>query len=394
MKQFSNIAKFLHWSVAGLIVSQYVLAKLAENAKHENQILEQLALLANHKSVGITILVLAVIRLLYRFKVPTPGSPPSTPHWQLIVSKASHSLLYGFLFLLPISGWLMSSAKSYSVSWFNVIALPDFVAPNESLAENLHTIHYYLAEALFVIAVIHILAALKHHFIDKDDVLVRISSRFSWALFVLVLVFVIGFFGRLFDVSPVTISDPLGSVDVTKAAVALPPSKQGRQSDLPLWDIDYSQSYIKFTGDQAGAPFEGEWQKWSAEIQFDETQFGMSRFSVAVDPSSGFSNDKDRDDTIRSADFFDVESFPEVVYYVDTFSSKGAEFEGLGTLSMKGVVADVALSFSITESATSKILKGTASLDRFNWNIGSGDWVDTDWVGQNVKVEVRVVAKP
>ena len=182
MKPFSNTAMFLHWSVAGLIVSQFVLAKLAENARHHDKILEQLALLANHKSVGITIIVLALIRLAYRLARPTPELPATMSRWQVTASKGSHVLLYGFLFALPVSGWLMSSAKAYSVSWFNLVALPDFVAPNEGLANFLQTSHYYLAEALFVIALVHILAAFKHHFIDKDDVLRSMSSKLSWML--------------------------------------------------------------------------------------------------------------------------------------------------------------------------------------------------------------------
>lgn len=394
MKHFSSTAKFLHWSVAGLIVSQYVLAKLAENAKYHDQVLEQLALLANHKSVGLTILALAAIRIAYRLKVPAPSLPSNALEWQRRVSKVSHVLLYSFLFALPISGWLMSSAKSYSVSWFNLIALPDFVLPNESLAANLHMVHHYLAEALFVIALIHILAALKHHFVDKDEVLVRMSSKASWVLFIMVVILIVGFFGRLFDSRLASMPSTRADSPAISSSVELLAPSEVQQSSLPLWDIDYEQSYIKFTGDQAGAPFEGEWEKWSAEIYFDEVQLDQARFKVSIDPASGFSNDQERDDTIRSADFFDVVSFPNAAYYSADFSEKEGSFQSLGKLSMKGVAADVNLRFSVSNNGDSKILIGSASLDRFKWNIGSGDWADTTWVGQNVIVEVRVITKP
>ncbi len=391
MNEFSRIAKFLHWSVAGLIVGQYVLAKLAENAKHNDEILQQLALLANHKSVGITILVLAIIRLIYRTRMPAPSLPLSMSAWQVNASKASHILLYGFLFALPISGWLMSSAKAYSVSWFNVLALPDFVAPNESLAEQLHAVHYYLAEALFVIALIHILAALKHHYVDKDSVLTRMASFGNWMLFGVTIVLVVGLFGRLFDTAP--------SRDSTEAVPAivekLPTSNtEFGLSDLPIWDIDYQQSYIKFVGDQAGAPFEGQWQRWSADIQFDNSQLDKARFKVTIDVASGFTNDQERDDTIRSSDFFDVSSFPEASYSASVFSQSNGAYESMGKLSMKAVTSDVVLSFDVSNDGGSHVLNGTASLDRFIWNIGSGDWADPTWVGQNVKVEVHVVTKP
>jgi len=392
MNQFSNTAKVLHWAVAALIVSQYVLAKLAENAKYNDRILEQLALLANHKSVGITILGLALVRLLYRLKTPAPVHPSTMPSWQRTVSTVSHCLLYGFLFAMPISGWLMSSAKAYSVSWFNLIALPDFVAPNENLAEQLHAVHHYLAEALFVVAVIHILAAVKHHYIDKDDVLIRMSSRITYALFVLIIIIIIGVFGRVFNTTSAPVSTEnqpaINATDSNASELTI------AQSDLPIWNIDYDQSYIRFSGDQAGAPFEGEWQRWSAEIQFDKNQLDKARFNVSIDPSSGFSNDQERDDTIRSSDFFHVESFPNAYYRAALFSAIDGSYQSKGELSMKGISADTILNFDISNSGNSIILEGSATLDRLVWNIGIGDWADTSWVGQNVTVEVRVLATP
>ena len=390
MMQYSIISKFLHWSIAGLIVAQYALAKLAENAKHHDKILEQLALLANHKSIGITILVLAVIRLIYRLRSAAPSLPSSMVKWQVSASKFSHFLLYGLLFALPISGWLMSSAKAYTVSWFSLISLPDLVAPSKSLADLLHLTHHYLGEALFVIALIHILAALKHHFIDKDEVLNRMSSKFSWLLFVIVIVFVVGFFGRFFKTVPVNSTKPQ-----TEQVLALESSNDPivLQSELPVWQIDYQQSSIKFIGDQAGASFEGEWQRWSAEIQFDAKRLNQARFNVLIDTRSGFSSDQERDDTIRSDDFFDVESFPQASYRADKFLLIEAGYQSIGKLSMKAISADVVLRFNVADEGEFKVLTGTAVIDRLLWNIGTGDWADTTWVGQSVKVEVRVVAK-
>ena len=389
MKRFSNTAIFLHWCVAGLIVSQFVLAKLAENARHHDKILEQLALLANHKSLGITILVLALIRLAYRLATPTLAPPTTMSRWQISASKVSHVLLYGFLFALPLSGWLMSSAKAYSVSWFNLVALPDAVAPNKGLAEFLQTSHYYLAEALFVIALIHILAAIKHHFIDKDDVLKRMSGTLSWALFILVIILALSFLGRIFNSPPETATITQTTTSIQKPLTSI----KEPQSSLPMWQIDYEQSFIKFVGDQAGAPFEGEWKSWSAEIQFDAAQLDQARFNVSIDLSSGFSNNQERDDTIRSADFFDVASFPKAVYRASNFSDNSGSFQSFGELSMKGVGVETPMNFQVELTDGIKVLSGSASLNRFDWNIGSGDWTDTSWVGENVQVKVRVVTK-
>ncbi len=388
MKQYTNIAKSLHWLVAGLIISQYVLAELAESAKKNDQILDQLALLANHKSIGITILVLALIRLVYRFKNPAPSLPSSMSAWQIQASKASHFLLYGLLFALPITGWLMSSAKSYSVSYFNLLALPDFIAPNERLAEQLQAAHYYLGEALFYIALLHIAAALKHHFMDKDDVLKKMSSKLAYVVFILASVAVILVFGRLFN------SETPESSPAPAQSTQAKPSEFGLSS-LDQWNIDYEQSSIKFIGDQAGAPFEGEWQQWTAAIQFDPNNLADSRFDVTIDLTSGFSNDQERDDTIRSEEFFDVEQFPSASYQADAFSASDDGFVSQGQLSIKGIGALVPLEFTVTNlEQGGQLLIGKAELDRFTWNIGTGQWLDTTWVGQQVIVEVRVETKP
>ncbi len=82
-------------------------------------------------------------------------------------------LLYGLIFALPLSGWLMSSAKNFPVSWFSLFQLPDLVAPNEQLFRQMLTLHHLLFAALVVVALLHIAGALKHHFIDRNDVLKR-----------------------------------------------------------------------------------------------------------------------------------------------------------------------------------------------------------------------------
>ena len=174
--RYTSTARWLHWLVAGMIVVQYILAELAEQAGDQNSTLQQLALLAQHKSVGITILGIAVIRLLWRWRHPTPELPEEMAHWQGQAAKVAHWLLYLLLLLVPMTGWLMSSASAYSVSWFNLIALPDLVGADEVLKAQLMNWHEILAKVLFAVAVIHILAAIKHAILDRDQVLNRMLS--------------------------------------------------------------------------------------------------------------------------------------------------------------------------------------------------------------------------
>lgn len=173
---YTTTAKLLHWLVASLVAVQFVLVNLAERAEDADDLVSELSLFVNHRSVGITILALIIFRLLWRWRNPPPPLPEIVPRWQLMASRVSHYSLYGILLIMPISGWLMSSAADVSVSWFGLVNLPDFVAPNHDREEFFEEIHELLATLLLVIASLHILAALKHGLFDKDGVLQRMWS--------------------------------------------------------------------------------------------------------------------------------------------------------------------------------------------------------------------------
>jgi cytochrome b561 len=168
--RYGLVAQVFHWAIVALIVAQFVLAKKADALPLGAA---KLATLAQHKSVGITILGLAILRLTWRLLGSTPPLPDSTPSWQRRAAHVSHFLLYGLLLVIPVLGWLMSSARNFPVSWFGLVTLPDFIEPNPAAFELLHDAHEFAATLLAVVALLHVAAALKHHFIDRDDVLRR-----------------------------------------------------------------------------------------------------------------------------------------------------------------------------------------------------------------------------
>jgi cytochrome b561 len=168
--RYGIVAQLLHWIVAGLIVTQFVLARTAQDLPLG---MHKLALLARHKSFGMTVLMLALLRLGWRLAHAPPPLPPSMTPLERFLARFTHIAFYVLLFAMPLTGWTMSSAKNYSVSWFGLFTWPNLIAPNERAFDVLRTTHLVLSDALFVIAVLHILAALKHHFWNKDDVFLR-----------------------------------------------------------------------------------------------------------------------------------------------------------------------------------------------------------------------------
>ncbi|HEV8334041.1 MAG TPA: cytochrome b [Steroidobacteraceae bacterium] len=169
LERYGAVAQLFHWAIVALIITQFVLALRAKGLSP----VAKIGILATHKSVGITILGLALLRLAWRLFNPVPPLPPGTPRWQDRAAYVSHFLLYALLFITPLLGWLMSSARAFSVSWFGLVTLPDFIKPNKAAFETLHQAHEFMAYSLAAIAIVHAAAALKHHFLDRDDVLRR-----------------------------------------------------------------------------------------------------------------------------------------------------------------------------------------------------------------------------
>jgi len=387
---YGPAAKLLHWLVASMIVLQFVLAKMADNAGDADSPLRQLALLANHKSVGITILALAVVRIAWRIRNRPPALPTTMPKWQVTASHASHWSLYFLLFAMPISGWLMSSASAYSVSWFNLLQLPDFVSPNPELKDVFEEIHETLAKLLLLVAGIHVGAAIKHAIVDKDGVLQRMVSTVSVALGLVILVLGVTWLGAAGQGSGESASSAEAG---TSTDIAVPANAALVSSELPLWQIDYATSYIRFIGDQAGAEFEGTWQAWSAELRFAADNLGASNINVTVDATSAETQDDDRDVTLSDPEWFDSFDFPEAYFRASRFSKIDVgNFVADGQLIIKNLATPTQLRFAVRADGNRRTLAGTAQLDRLQLGVGTGEWEDTDWVGKDVSVEVYVEA--
>jgi cytochrome b561 len=168
--RYSAVAQGFHWLIAALIVTQFALGWVADDLPLG---LHKLAVLARHKSFGMTVLMLAVLRLLWRIGHRPPELPAGMSKLERLLARGTHIFFYVLLFVMPLTGWMMSSAKNYSVSWFGRFTWPDLIGKNEQAFDLLRMTHRSLSWLLFAVATLHILAALKHHFWNKDDVLTR-----------------------------------------------------------------------------------------------------------------------------------------------------------------------------------------------------------------------------
>jgi cytochrome b561 len=168
--RYTAVAQVFHWLIAALIVTQFTLAYMADDLPIGAH---KLALLARHKSFGMTVLMLAILRLLWRLTHRPPELPDHMTPLERKLARATHIAFYVLLFAMPLTGWTMSSAKNYSVSWFGLFTWPNLIGKNETAFDVLRATHDTMSFILLSIAVLHILAALKHHFWNKDNVLLR-----------------------------------------------------------------------------------------------------------------------------------------------------------------------------------------------------------------------------
>lgn len=125
-----------------------------------------------HKWAGVTVLALSLLRLAWRL-THRPPAGVAMPAWQARVAHAAHVALYILFFAVPLAGWAYSSAAGFPVVWFGVLPLPDLIAPDRELAEAIKPLHKYLAYAMAAIVVVHVAAALKHQWVDRDGLMRR-----------------------------------------------------------------------------------------------------------------------------------------------------------------------------------------------------------------------------
>jgi len=167
---YSALAIGLHWLVFALVVGNWLLGPYMADLPLSPQ---KLRYFSWHKWIGVTVFLLAVFRLAWRVSHRPPPLPVAMPHWQRHLARASHFALYLLILAIPLSGWLYSSATGVPTVYLGWVQLPDLVGRDKALAEFLKQAHIVLNTTLLAVVVIHVAAALKHHFVDHDEVLAR-----------------------------------------------------------------------------------------------------------------------------------------------------------------------------------------------------------------------------
>jgi cytochrome b561 len=174
--RYTGIAIFLHWLIALGIVIAFGMGLTMTDMPGITP--AKLRLFNWHKWLGITVLMLAALRLLWRLFHRPPALPQAMPKWQRLIAELTHYALYVLMFAIPLSGFFYSLAAGFPVVYLGFIPLPVLIEPNPTLKPLLKEIHYWLNMGMAALVVAHAGAALQHHFISRDDILKRMLPRF------------------------------------------------------------------------------------------------------------------------------------------------------------------------------------------------------------------------
>lgn len=178
--RYSTVAIVLHWLLGLSIFAMFAIGIYMTDLPFSPL---RLKLYNYHKWAGITFLILSVLRLVWRLVNKPPALPKAIeqamPSWQTKVYHGTHYALYALFFAVPLIGWAYSSAAGFPIVLFGVLPLPDFMSVDKEFAKQIKELHEISAFALVGLAVLHIGAALKHHFIDKDGLISRMLPSSS-----------------------------------------------------------------------------------------------------------------------------------------------------------------------------------------------------------------------
>ncbi|HEY4170619.1 MAG TPA: YceI family protein [Reyranella sp.] len=347
---YTPVARILHWltalAVLGLIGLGLWMVGLPIG-------LTKLYAFAWHKWIGLTVLLLTVLRWAWRALHPPPVLPTTVTPWERALAPWVHILLLMLLLALPVSGWLMSSAGGVKVIWFGYLPMPDLVPRDPTLFEILRTLHHWLAWTLMGVLVVHVAAVARHDLLRRDGIFRRMSP------FLLLLVI---------------------------ATVARPVMAQSG------WTIDPGKSRIGFSVEQTGKLVSGRIAAWTGTIVLDPNDLANARVDIRMDMRSASAGTKDIDEVMLGSNFLDAAHASEARFTSSAVSRRGDDYVAQGKLTIRGVTRDVALPFSLRIQDGHATARGRLTIKRLDYGIGRNEWAATTYVADDVTIDISVVA--
>jgi cytochrome b561 len=353
-RRYGIIARLFHWVVALLVFSLLPLGWYMHDLPLG---LERYRYVELHKSLGLLVLLAMIGRSLWRIFNPPPALPDELPGWEILAAKLTHWALYGALFAQVFIGMILVWAANSPLLFFGWFALPSPIEADKPLRHLMEEMHELLALAIVALLAAHIGAALRHHFILKNDILRRMLS----------VMLIFGF---------ALLAAPAGAAP---------------------WNVQPS-SRLLFHFTQSSVAYTGAFERFEARIEFDPEKPEEGRIDVKIDIASLDTQNAERDAVLKSPEIFDAEKFPQAQFTADKIRAlTPGQFEAPGTLTIKDISLPLVLPFSLlidknAANGDTAQASGTVVISRRDFGLAQGKWEATDIVADEVKIEIRVEA--
>lgn len=395
--RYTSVAVALHWAIAVLILGNIAGGLFMHNLPNASPVKFDLYQL--HKSFGLSILMLTVFRLGWRLTHTAPPLPAATPGWQRIGARAAHWAFYGLMLVIPLTGWAMVSVSPLEIpTWlFGVVPVPHMpffagVADRAAMEDLLAEVHEYLAFGMLGLFVLHLGAALKHHFLDRDGVLQSMSVARKGEWIGLAAIFaVLGTGAVIYAVTPASnAAEPVSSEAAAGAGAAAPIG-----GDAPRWAVDRDASRLGFAGTEKGRAFAGTFGDFSADIRFDPDNLGGSSLSVVVAPRSAATGDATRDSAMPGNEWFDAGDYPSATFTSTDFrAAADGAYEAHGVLTIKDFSKEIVLDFTVDIDGGQAKAEGGVDLVRTDFGLGEAEsWLNDEGVALEVRVDFEIAAR-
>jgi len=352
-----------------------------------------------HKSIGITVLLLTIARVIWRVKNPPPPLPEDMKNWERTASHAVHMAFYAIMIFIPLGGWALASMAKVqvptvlfgAVSWPHLPILADLSADAKtSLYGMIKLFHSNSDKLIIALLALHIGGALKHEFAEEDGVLKRMIP---------------GLFGKTDGpVAPPTgFFVAFGSALAAFALVAggpviaqtvsggtnVPASESGIAAN---WEVDKAASSIAFTFTHDGDSYTGKFDNWDADILFSEADLAGSDVSVTIDLTSAADLKKLYTDSLKAPEWFNTAAHPQATVALSDFSTSASGYTASAAITLKERTTTVPFDFSLSEESGVTVMTGQTSLSRKSLNLGQDSDPSADWVSEEITINVTVSA--
>lgn len=440
-QRYTAVAIVLHWAIAIAIAGMIALGWwMGDALEHRETQAQAIAAFQLHKSIGLSILALSVFRLAWRVFHPAPPLPEGMKAWERTLAAAAHWTFYFLIIAMPLTGWLYVSAAwsahdgrplEVPTVFFGVFQVPHLFglshleeSARATVAGVLEFSHSKLAWGAIVLGALHAGAALKHHFVDRDDVLTRMLPRRSdatpparaaalaagFAAILIAASAAIWSFANPPAGAPVAVvhehneQDASHQTEVAQAAPehehaagehehAPPATAASEESGPPSWRVAPGASSIVFAGEHAGVPFQGRFGSWRADIRFDPADLENSSATVTIETGSAADGVPVHDNALPGREWFDVERHPTAVFRTTSIRARGGDrYEARGTLTLKGRALDIDLPFTLALQGDRVVMDGTTQIDRRQADLGQASDPDAEYVSREINVRIHVEA--